>query len=126
MKRLIKSFGYALKGIKSVFLTEQNMKIHSAVAVFVIILGVVFRISVGEWIAVVLCIGLVASAEMINTAFETLVDMVSPDRNPSAGKIKDISAGAVFLAAVISVIVGIIIFLPKLLNWAATVYYQQQ
>lgn len=116
MNRLLKSFGYAWKGIKSVFRTEQNMKIHTAAAVLAIVGGFIFQLSGGEWIAVILCIGLVVSAEMINTAFETLVDVVSPNRDPIAGKIKDITAGAVLVAALISVIVGVIIFLPKLLH----------
>ncbi len=117
MNRLLKSFGYAWKGIKSVFKSEQNMKIHTVAAVLVIIGGFIFDISATEWIAVTLCIGLVVSAEMMNTAFETLVDLVSPNRDPIAGKIKDITAGAVFIAALIAVVVGLIIFLPKLLQF---------
>ena len=104
MNRFFKSFGYAWKGVKSVFRTEQNMKIHTAVTVFMLIVSFIFKISTTEWIA-----------EMINTAFETLVDIVSPNREATAGKIKDITAGAVLVAALISVVVGIIIFLPKLL-----------
>lgn len=116
MKRLIKSFAYAIQGIKAVISTETNMKIHIFVAVFVIILGLIFRISTSEWLACIICIGLVFSAETMNTAIETLVDMVSPERKPQAGKIKDIAAGGVFLAAIVSVVVGIIIFLPKIWN----------
>ena len=116
MKRLFRSFGYAWQGIKDVFASEPNMKIHVAVALLVIIFGFIFSISATEWIAVVICIGLVFSAEMFNTAFETLVDKVSPGRDPLAGKTKDVAAGAIFLAAIISVVVGIIIFLPKLIQ----------
>lgn len=116
MGRLTKSFGYAWKGIRSVFSTEQNMKIHVGVAVLALGLGYLLKISSVEWIAVVLCIGLVFSAEMFNTALEILVDKVSPQKDPIAGKIKDISAGAVLIAAIISVIVGVIIFLPKLID----------
>lgn len=92
------------------------MKIHVGVAVLVLGLGYVLKISSVEWITVVLCIGLVFSAEMFNTALEILVDKVSPQKDPIAGKIKDISAGAVLIAAIISVIVGVIIFLPKLID----------
>ncbi len=116
MGRLTKSFGYAWKGIRSVFSTEQNMKIHVGVAVLAVGFGFVLQISSVEWIAVILCIGLVFSAEMINTALEILVDKVSPQKDPVAGKIKDISAGAVLIAAIISVLVGVLIFLPKLMN----------
>ncbi|MHB9056028.1 MAG: diacylglycerol kinase family protein [Paludibacteraceae bacterium] len=116
MKRLFNSFGFAFKGIKSVLASEPNMKIHAGVTLFVIFMGFVLKISPNEWIAIVICIGLVLSAEMFNTAFETLVDKVSPHYDPAAGKTKDLSAGAVFLAAIISVLVGIIIFLPKLIS----------
>ena len=115
MKRLLKSFGFAWQGIKAVFTSEPNMKIHAAVAILVLIFGFIFSISSTEWIAIVICIGLVFSAEMFNTAFETLVDKVSPSKDPLAGKTKDVAAGAVFIAAIISVVVGVIIFLPKLI-----------
>ena len=116
MNRFLKSFGYAWQGIKAVFASEPNMKIHASVALLVVIFGFIFSISAAEWIAVVICIGLVFSAEMFNTALETLVDKVSPAKDPLAGKTKDVAAGAVLLAAVISVIVGVIVFLPKLID----------
>ncbi|VBB46829.1 Undecaprenol kinase [uncultured Paludibacter sp.] len=114
MKRLLLSFSYALKGIKQVIRSETNMKIHLSIAVLVIILGFIFHISTSEWLACIICIGLVFSAETMNTAIETLVDMVSPERKPAAGKIKDIAAGGVFLAALISVVVGMIVFFSKI------------
>lgn len=114
MKRLLLSFGYACNGIKAVVKSEKNMQIHLTVALFVIVLGFLLDISTPEWLACIICIGLVFSAETMNTAIESLVDLVSPERKPAAGKIKDIAAGGVFLAAVISVIAGIIIFLPKI------------
>lgn len=116
MKRLMKSFGYAIKGIHAVVKTETNMKIHLTIALLVVLLGFVFHISPAEWLLCLLCIGFVFSAEIMNTAIETLVDMVSPERKPIAGKIKDIAAGGVLVAAFISVVVGIIIFLPKILH----------
>ncbi len=117
MKRFFRSFGYAWQGVKAVFASEKNMKIHVAVALLVVFFGFVFRISATEWIAVVICIGLVFSAEMFNTAFETLVDKISPEKDHLAGKTKDIAAGAVLLAALISVVVGILVFLPKLIQF---------
>lgn len=117
MSRLIKSFGYAWQGIRSVFSTEANMKIHAGVAVLVIVAGFLMKISLVEWIAVMLCIGLVFSAEMFNTTIELLVDKISPQKDPVAGKVKDIAAGAVLIAACISVVVGVIIFLPKIIQW---------
>lgn len=116
MKRLFKSFGYAIQGIKMVVRTETNMKIHIFIAVLVVVFGFMFHVSASEWLACIICIGLVFSAETMNTAIEVLVDMVSPERKPEAGKVKDIAAGGVFLAAIISVVVGVIIFLPKIWN----------
>ena len=116
MKKLFRSFGFACKGIKAVISSEVNMKIHLTVAILVVAAGFLFRISNFEWIAVILCIGLVFSAELFNTSIETLVDKVSPNKDPLAGKTKDIAAGAVFVTAIISVIVGILIFLPKIIS----------
>ncbi len=116
MKRLIKSFGYAFQGIKAVFSSETNMRIHAIIAFFVIIAAFVFSVSTTEWLVILLCIGLVFSAEMFNTALETLVDKVSPEQDPLAGKTKDLAAGAVLIAAIISAIIGTIIFLPKLIT----------
>lgn len=116
MERLFKSFGFAWKGIVAVFSTEANMKIHGVVSIFVLILGFLLNITSVEWIAVLMCIALVFSAEMFNTAFETLVDKVSPEHHPLAGKTKDLAAGAVLISAIISVVIGIIIFLPKIIR----------
>ncbi len=123
MKRLFRSFGFAWKGIKSVFRTESNMKIHVSVAIFVVVMGFLLQISQSEWLAVIFCIGLVICSEMINTAFETLVDKVSPEKDPLAGKTKDIAAGAVLICAGISVVVGVIVFLPKLIKFLASLLY---
>jgi diacylglycerol kinase (ATP) len=116
MKKRIQSFGYAGRGIRLVFSSEANMKIHLAVTLVVVICGFYFQISIFEWIACLLCIGLVFSAEMINTAIENVVDLTSPDFHELAGKAKDIAAGAVLICAIISVIIGLSIFLPKV--WA--------
>ena len=116
MKKFLTSFVFAAKGIKSVFSSETNMKVHAAISVFVILMGFVFEISTVEWLACILCIGLVFTVEIFNTSIETLVDLISPQKNMLAGKTKDIAAGAVLVAAIMSVVVGIIIFLPKLLN----------
>jgi len=113
MKKRIQSFGYAIRGIRHVFGTEANMKIHIAISVLVIICGIVFAISLSEWISCLLCIGLVVAAEMLNTAIENVVDLASPEQHPLAGKAKDIAAGAVLICAIISVIIGLLIFIPK-------------
>ena len=113
MKKRIQSFGYAIRGIREVFGTETNMKIHIGITLLVIICGVVFSISLIEWIFCLLCIGLVIGAEMINTAIENVVDLASPEQHPLAGKAKDVAAGAVLICAIISVVIGLLIFVPK-------------
>ncbi len=113
LKKRIKSFGYAGRGIRIVFGTETNMKIHICIAVLVLIAGFTFKISAIEWIACLLCIGLVIGMEMVNTSIENIVDLVSPDYHPLAGKAKDVAAGAVLLCAIISVTIGLLVFAPK-------------
>ena len=116
MNNRIKSFGYAGRGIKIVFGSEPNMKIHIFVAMLVILCGFVFKINITEWILCLLCIGLVFSAEMLNTAIENVVDLASPEHHELAGKAKDIAAGAVLICAIISVVIGLLIFVPKAWN----------
>lgn len=113
LKKRINSFQYAGRGIRTVFGTETNMKIHICIAILVLIAGFTFKISAIEWIACLLCIGLVVGMEMVNTAIENIVDLVSPNHHPLAGKAKDIAAGAVLICAIISVVVGLLVFGPK-------------
>jgi Diacylglycerol kinase len=89
------------------------MKIHFIIAILVIVAGFTFSISPYEWIACLLCIGLVFGMEMMNTAIESVVDLASPKLHPLAGKAKDVAAGAVLICAIIAVIIGLIIFVPK-------------
>lgn len=99
------------------------MRIHLIVAALVVLFGLIFCISKVEWIVCLLCMGLVFGTELINTSIENIVDLVSPDHHPLAGKAKDIAAGAVLMSAIFSVIIGLIIFIPKLLNLFTTMYY---
>ena len=99
----IKGWGHALK-------TELNLKFDVLVAILTIVLGIVFKISINEWMICITLIGLVLSAELMNTAVETVVDMFTREKNELAGKAKDISAGAVLILAIASAIVGGIIF----------------
>jgi diacylglycerol kinase len=114
MNKIIKSFGFALNGIRSVIQSETNMKIHLTISFLVVVFGFVFSISVLEWLACLLCMALVIGVEMINTAIENVVDLASPEEHPLAAKAKDIAAGAVLVCAFFSVVVGIVVFLPKL------------
>ncbi len=115
--RLDKSFKYAFKGIKTVVLYEKNMHIHVIAAIIVIIMGLKFSISTGEWITCFILFALVFSSEIFNTAIEKCVDYISEDKNQLAAAIKDMSAGAVLVNAIVSAIVGLIIFLPKIIDY---------
>lgn len=117
MHKRIKSFGFAINGIKSVIRSEANMKIHIAISIAVVILGILLKISLNEWLVCLLCMAIVFSLEMLNTAIEHIVDLVSPDYHPLAGKAKDAAAGAVLVAATLAAITGTCIFLPKLLHF---------
>jgi diacylglycerol kinase (ATP) len=114
MNKRIKSFGYAIKGIRLAVQSEINMRIHVFVMILVVFCGIFFNISVNEWLLCLLCFALVISTEMLNTSIEKIVNMISPQRNQIAGEIKDIAAGAVFVNAIVSVIIGLFIFIPKL------------
>lgn len=114
--KLVKSFGYALSGIRSCFVTEPNFRIHSGLTIVVLILSILFDISANEWIAVCLCIAFVISMEMLNTAIEKLCDVVQKEIHPGIKKVKDIAAGAVLASAFFSLITGAVIFLPKIIT----------
>ena len=113
LQKRLKSFQYAFNGLQTLFREEPNAKIHLFIMLCVLIAGFVFRISVGEWIAVVLCIGLVIALEIINSTLENMADFVSPEKHETIKKIKDLAAGAVLVGAIVSAIVGVIVFLPK-------------
>ena len=109
------SFKYAFLGILESFKVERNMKIHFTIAGVVIAGGFYFHINSIEWILCLICFGLVLSAEMMNTAIEAVTDIASPSINPKAKLAKDAAAGGVLVMAIISLIIGFIIFLPKIL-----------
>ncbi len=113
MKKFLMSFYYAGHGILSAFKSEFNMKIHVLMTVLVIISGFLFDVSLIEWVALIICIMVVISAEVFNTSIETAINLLSPDKNELAGRAKDLAAGAVLVTAIGAGIVGIIIFLPK-------------
>lgn len=89
------------------------MKIHFVSAVVVIIAGFFTGLSISEWLVIILLIALVISTEMVNTAIETVVNLVSPEFHPLAKKAKDVAAGAVLVFAIASAIIGLLIFIPK-------------
>ncbi len=114
---LIKSFGYAFSGIVHTYQTERNIRIHSGVTFFVIIFGFFMKLSRIEWSIICLTIGITFSLELVNTALERVVDLVTTEHQPLAKFAKDVAAGAVLLFSGISVIIGILIFAPYIMQW---------
>jgi diacylglycerol kinase (ATP) len=112
---LLLSFRYAFAGIGYLLWTQRNAKIHTALGLAAVALGFLLRIERGEWLALVLTIVLVLAAEGVNTAVEAVVDLASPAYHPLAKIAKDVAAGTVLLTAIGAVIVGLILFLPRLL-----------
>ena len=110
---LYKSFGYAFQGIFTCIRNERNMKIHCGAAVLVVIAGIVLGLSVTEWCICLGLFGMVMSLELLNTAVEAVVDLVTQERKPLAKIAKDTAAGAVLIAAIMAAVVGLIIFVPK-------------
>lgn len=116
IKRFFKSFGYAVDGLKYAFKYEQNIIVHTLATIIVIILGIVLQISFIEWLIVFLIIGLVIATELINTSIEAVVDLITKEREPLAKIAKDTAAAAVMVFALIAIILGLMIFVPKIIN----------
>lgn len=112
---LMDAFRCAWNGFWHTVTHERNMKIHVAVAVLAVIAGVVLRISAGGWCAVLLCIGMVFAAECFNTALEATVDLITDEYREAARVAKDCAAAAVAVLAVMSVIVGLVVYIPAAL-----------
>lgn len=113
-KKQLRSFGYAWQGIRCCIGKEQNLSFHLIATVLAVVAGWRWGITRTEWMIVLLCIGMVIAAELFNTAIEKLVDLVSPERHPLAGQVKDIAAGAVLVCAATAAIIGLIVFMPYL------------
>lgn len=116
-KRLTNSFKYAFEGILQAYVGEQNLKIHTVIAILVIIFGFILKISYTEWLVCLVLIGLVLMAEFFNTSIEYLVDLASPEIHPLAKATKDTASAGVLMMAIISAIIGLIIFIPKLISF---------
>lgn len=116
LKKRLKSFCYAFNGILLVVKKEHNAWIHCGFIVAVSIAGYLFSLSKLEWIIVVACFGAVLTMEAVNTACEKIVDFISPTYHQQAGEIKDIAAGAVLITAIAAAIIGLLIFVPKILS----------
>lgn len=117
MIKVARSFSFACCGIKTCFIKEINFKIHLCFTAIAVLLGICLHIAAIEWLIILMCIGLVLSLEMINTALEHLCNIVSNDYHAGIKIIKDISAGAVLISAFITAICGAVIFIPKIIPY---------
>ena len=115
MKKLIESFKYAIEGIYTGIKEEKNMKIHIFIMILVIIFGIILKIDKIEWIICIVLFGFVISIELVNTAIENTVDLVTLEKMHKAKIAKDVAAGAVLIATITSAIIGLIIFVPKII-----------
>ena len=111
----MKKFTPALNGIFQVLKSEMSLKIHFVVAIITIVFSIFFKISLLEWCFVAMAIGSVIAAEIFNTAIEWLCDHIEPDQHKGIGLIKDASAGAVLILTIAAIVVGLIIFFPKII-----------
>ncbi|MHB1177770.1 MAG: diacylglycerol kinase [Daejeonella sp.] len=116
MNKFVKGFYYAWKGLNYAFRTQVNFRVQLAAALLVTLLSCYLEISTTEWLWISSAIAIVLIAELANTAIEMLVDLVSPEFNPKAGIVKDISAAAVLISSVLAFVIGIVILLPKLID----------
>lgn len=114
-RKRLKSFVYAFRGFRLLIGREPNARIHCFAAVCALILGFALHISSTEWIAITIVIGLVFAFEAINSSIEALANLVSPEYNEAIKHTKDLAAGAVLLSALSALVVGLLIFIPKLI-----------
>lgn len=117
IRKLIKSFQYALAGLEKVFWEEQNFRVHSFIAALVLLLAVYLKIEVWEFTILIIVIAMILILEIANSIFERLLDLIKPRLHSYVKDIKDMTAALVLVAAVAAVIVGILIFLPYLINY---------
>ena len=112
---LLRSFGYAFEGVAYILRTQRNARIEITVAIATVLLAFWLGITAVEWAVLVLTIAVVLALEWINTALELAVSLASPERHPSAKAAKDVAAASVLLGAVVSVVVGLLLFAPRIL-----------
>jgi diacylglycerol kinase len=111
------SFGFAWQGLKALFLTEHNAWIHAGLTIVVIALSFLLQVSRTEAAILILTMALVWATEILNTALEKMADFISTEKHPQIGLVKDLAAAAVLVAAVAALLIGTLIFLPKLLRY---------
>jgi diacylglycerol kinase len=116
LKSRFGSFKFAFHGLWSLLKNEHNSRIHLPAAIGAIALGIILKINLLEWGFLIIVIGMVFITELINSSLETLADLIDPEWNESIRKAKDYAAAAVLISAIISVVAGGLIFIPKILN----------
>ncbi len=116
IRKRLNSFKYAFNGLRVLIKEEHNARIHLLASICAIMAGLFFRISSSEWIAIVFAIGLVISLEIINSSIENMADFISPQKNEKIKRIKDLSAAAVLVGAFVALVVGLLIFVPKIID----------
>ncbi|HUX77045.1 MAG TPA: diacylglycerol kinase family protein [Anaerolineae bacterium] len=113
-RSILESFRFAFVGLWYALRTQRNTRVHLAIAAVVVVLGLCLNLSYVQWAVLTLTIGFVLVSEMLNTVAETLVDLISPGYHPLAKVVKDVTAGAVLLTAIVSVVVGLLVLGPPL------------
>lgn len=117
-----KSFHYAFDGVKEAFANEPNFRVHVIVSVIALAAGFFLNLNAQEWLILLLTVSSVIILELINTAIEALVDLASPKIHPRAKVAKDVAAAAVLTASIIAIVVGIVLFFPKILVFLSIFY----
>lgn len=113
MKKFLKSFVYSFQGLAYSFKTQLSFRVHCLATILVVGLGLYAKLNLNEWLWITAAIAIVIILELINTAIEILVDIVSPQQNPKAGAIKDVASAAVLVGGLMALVIGLIIFVPK-------------
>jgi diacylglycerol kinase len=113
-RNILESFRFAFVGLWYALRTQRNTRIHLSIAAAVVVVGLCLNLSHVQWAVLTLTIGFVLVSEMLNTVAETLVDLISPGYHPLAKVVKDVTAGAVLLTAIVSVVVGLLVLGPPL------------
>jgi len=111
-----KSFRHAIRGMRLVFFHEHNAWVHLSLATLAVAMGFYFEITSLEWVAIIICIGTVLSAEIFNTSIEHIANFIQPNQDIKIKDIKDLAAGGVLIVALTSLIVGLVIFVPKIIE----------
>ncbi|MBO4599857.1 MAG: diacylglycerol kinase family protein [Bacteroidales bacterium] len=116
LRKRLHSFKYAFAGIRLLFSEEHNAWIHAGITLAVVLAGVLLHVTVSEWVAIALCIGLVLAAEAVNSSIERIADFLTIERDDRIRDIKDLAAGAVLLCAIAAAGVGLVVFVPYIVS----------